>query len=112
MSARDELAAALHSEGAYCGNCGFDGLALCLDCRIVLGRYADRLIGDGWVKMPSRGEIGRVLIRAYVMTPPTMIETPKAMGCEPDDGTTVTERAFLVDPLIDAIVALLAGETS
>ena len=47
MIARDELAAALHSEGAYCGNCGFDVLALCLDCRIVLGCYADRLIGDG-----------------------------------------------------------------
>ena len=92
MIDRDELAAALHSEGAYCGNCGFDGLALCSDCRTVLGRYADRLIGDGWVKMPSREAIMRVLRRK---------RTRGNTSADGDSGATA-----------DLILALLAGETS
>ena len=89
MTARDELAAALHSEGAYCGNCGFDGLALCSDCRTVLGRYADRLIAEGYVKMPSREALAEALFQVY------------------DHGTS--PNAFRE---ADAILALLAGETS
>ena len=99
MTARDELAAALHSEGAYCGNCGFDGLALCSDCRTVLGRYADRLIGDGWVKMPSREALARVYWRH--------------LGYDYDlhgkDGNRDCSDGF---ELADAILVLLAGETS
>ena len=104
MSARDELAAALHSEGAYCGNCGFDGLALCLDCRIVLGRYADRLIGDGYVKMPSREalrlEVQTVLFNASNYPPKVQMSI---LG---------TDTGPLTAKVTDAILALLAGETS
>ena len=104
MTARDELIATLHSEGAYCGNCGFDGLALCSDCRTVLGRYADRLIGDGWVKMPSRealmAALATVLCNAFNY--PTAVQ-PRVLGAD---------LTALLDGTADAIVALLAGETS
>ena len=104
MTARDELIATLHSEGAYCGNCGFDGLASCADCRFVVGRYADRLIGDGWVKMPSRealmAALATVLCNAFNY--PTAVQ-PRVLGAD---------LTALLDGTADAIVALLAGETS
>ena len=47
-SLRDRIARALHDEGAYCGNCGyeaaFDQLG-CLDCQQALYGYADAVMG-------------------------------------------------------------------
>ena len=114
MIDRDELIVTLHVEGAYCGNCAFDGLALCSDCRTVLGRYADRLIGDGWVKMPSREAIQDVISAALgdallctrvwaAWAVDTMTE---------DDFQNAADDPAWVSEFTDAILALLAGETS
>ena len=102
MNARAELIVTLHGEGAYCGNCAFDGLASCADCRFVVGRYADRLIGDGWVKMPSR-EAVRLAVQEVLFNASNY--PPRAQAL-----ILGTDTAPLTAKVTDAIVALLAGE--
>ena len=49
MSAREELAAILHDEGAYCGLCGWEE-GECADCTKTLGGYADAILAAGYSK--------------------------------------------------------------
>lgn len=41
---REQVARTLYAEGAYCGNCAYEGWDSCEDCRTVTTRYAKGLM--------------------------------------------------------------------
>lgn len=86
---RDRIAQALHHEGAYCGNCGYENdIEDCPDCELILYGYAraiERLLADADPTDLGLDPIGGV---AYcVMHDEMDIEGYDPMGeCRRSDG--------------------------
>lgn len=47
---RDELARIVNVEGAWCGECEFEGWDSCAECRSSCRGFADAILAAGWTK--------------------------------------------------------------
>lgn len=73
----------------------------------VSAHIADALIAEGWRKKPDASEVARALSLAMAENPYTWEEVPTEMCPDDRDGTTKLVKTLHLNPLVDAILALM-----
>ena len=72
---------------------------------------ADYLWSAGWRKKPSREELRKVYILAYAQAPREKVTIPAQLCPDDYDGSTLEATSINMEPILDAILALLDGPT-
>ncbi len=75
--------------------------------RNAFRRGQDALIAEGWRKKPTSAEVARALSLAMAENPYTWEELPTQMCPDDRDGTTKLVKTLHLNPLVDAILALI-----
>jgi hypothetical protein len=95
-----EIAVELNNDGAYCGNCDYEGGLSCSDCKRVCEGYARRVVLPRIKASHSRPVLDRELI--YDAIEQAAERTDLAKFMEEDDTQAFADAVFALFPTEEA----------